>query len=113
MLEDCRRNKSIFVRISKELEGCGFISCKIKMLRFEYKKIKDTRGIQGRKEWKCFEVMDQVLGHKPATCPPTCSRGSNCPGTSGTLPEFQSKNLSRTETLISLLLSRKLCLVHE
>ena len=25
-------------------------------------------------------------------------RGSNCPGTSGTLPEFQSKNLSRTET---------------
>ena len=35
-------------------------------------------------------------------------RGSNCPGTSGTLPEFQSKNLSRTETLISLLLSRKL-----
>ena len=40
-------------------------------------------------------------------------RGSNCPGTSGTLPEFQSKNLSRTETVISLLLSRKLCLVHE
>ena len=40
-------------------------------------------------------------------------RGSNCPGTSGTLPEFQSKNLSRTETLISLLLSRKLCLAHE
>ena len=40
-------------------------------------------------------------------------RGSNCPGTSGTLPEFQSKNLSHTETLISLLLSRKLCVAHE
>ena len=40
-------------------------------------------------------------------------RGSNCPGTSRTLPEFQSKNLSRTETLISLLLSRKLGLAHE
>ena len=43
----------------------------------------------------------------------TTVRGSNCPGTSGTLPEFQSKNLSRTETLISLLLSRKFCLAHE
>ena len=41
------------------------------------------------------------------------STGSNCPGTSGTIPEFQSKNLSCTETLISLLLSWKLCLAHE
>ena len=38
----------------------------------------------------------------------TIIRGSNCLGISGTLPEFQSKYLSRTETLISLLLSRKL-----
>ena len=44
---------------------------------------------------------------------PVKNMGSNSPGTSGTLPEFQSKNLSRRERLISLLLSRKLCLAHE
>lgn len=78
MLEGSRRNKGIFVRIAKEMEKCGFkktgeqCSCKIKKLRFEYKKIKDTRGKtgRGRKEWKYFEPMDELLGHKPATQPP-------------------------------------------
>ena len=45
--------------------------------------------------------------------PGQAHKGSNCPGTSGTLPEFLCKNLSRMETLISLLLSRKLGLAHE
>ena len=47
-------------------------SGKIKKLRFDYRKIKDCRGKtgRGRKEWKFFEAMDAVLGHKPATCPP-------------------------------------------
>ena len=78
MLEGSRRNREIFIRISKEMENCGFCksgdqcSCKIKKLRFEYKKIKDTMGKtgRGRKNWKYFEAMDQVLGHKPATRPP-------------------------------------------
>ena len=78
MLEGSRRNREIFIRISKEMENCGFCksgdqcSCKIKKLRFEYKKIKDSMGKtgRGRKNWKYFEAMDQVLGHKPATCPP-------------------------------------------
>ena len=43
MLEGSRRNREIFIRISKEMENCGFCksgdqcSCKIKKLRFEYK----------------------------------------------------------------------------
>ena len=45
MLEGSRRNRDLFVRISNEMESCGFIkngeqrSCKIK-LKFEYKKKK-------------------------------------------------------------------------
>ena len=84
MLEGSRRNRNLFVRISNEMESCGFIkngeqrSCKIK-LKFEYKKrSKDARGKtgRGRKEWKYFESMDQVLGSKPATCPPTSGKSS-------------------------------------
>ena len=78
MLEGSRRNREVFIRISKKIENCGFCksgdqcSCKIKKLRFEYKKLKDAMGKtgRGRKNWKYFEAMDQVLGHKPATRPP-------------------------------------------
>ena len=53
----------------KSREQC---SSKIKKLRFEYKKIKDEKGKTGEgwKEWKYFEVIDKVLGHKPTTQPP-------------------------------------------
>ena len=68
MLEGSRRNREIFIRISKEMENCGFCksgdqcSCKIKKLRFEYKKIKDTMGKtgRGRKNWKYFEAGESL-----------------------------------------------------
>ena len=50
MLEGCRRNKDIFLRISQEMDAAGFAktgqqcSGKIKKLRFDYRKIKDCRG---------------------------------------------------------------------
>ena len=64
------------MKISQEMDASGFeitgqkYSGKIKKLKFEYRKIKYCRGKtgRGRKEWKFFEVMDAVLGHKPATC---------------------------------------------
>ena len=38
-------------------------------LNLEYRKIKDGRNKTGtgRKEWRFFDAMDDVLGHKPAT----------------------------------------------
>ena len=78
MLEGARQNKDVFLKISREMEMAGFkktadqCSSKIKKLRFEYRKIKDKNGKtgRGRNDWKFFEAMDQVLGHKPATKPP-------------------------------------------
>ena len=114
MLEGSRRNREIFIRISKEMENCGFCksgdqcSCKIKKLRFEYKKIKDTMGKtgRGRKNWKYFEAMDQVLGHKPATRPPVViesgeSSMSCDPETSAPSPtSLSSSILNETEDSI-------------
>ena len=92
MLEGCRRNKDIFVKISKEMEAAGFsktahqCSSKIKKLRFEYRKIKDKHGKtgEGRKDWRFYEAMDQVLGHKPATQPPVVvESGDMAPAAAG------------------------------
>ena len=78
MLEGSRRNKDVFLRISRSMGEAGYektgdqCSCKIKKLRLEYRKIKDKKGKTGTdyKEWKYFEVMDSALGHKAATQPP-------------------------------------------
>ena len=49
---------------------------KIRKLKLEYRKIKDSRNKTGtgRKEWKFFDAMDAVLGHKPAIEPPEHKR---------------------------------------
>ena len=78
-LEGCKRNAHIFEKIAREMAGAGFdrsgTQCrdKIKKLRAEYRKIKDKHGKTGtgRSSWKFFDDMDKILGHKPATCPPT------------------------------------------
>ena len=78
MLEGCRRNKEVFAKIAAEMQTAGYnksaeqCSGKIKMLKFEYLKIKDKHGKtgEGRKNWKFLEPLDEVLGHKPATRPP-------------------------------------------
>ena len=100
------------------MENCGFCksgdqcSCKIKKLRFEYKKIKDTMGKtdRGRKNWKYFEAMDQVLGHKPATRRPvviesgessmSCDPEPSAPSPSSLSSSGDDISRSRSETPI-------------
>ena len=61
------------------MAGAGFdrsgTQCrdKIKKLGAEYRKFKDKHGKTGtgHSSWKFFDDMDKILGHKPATCPPT------------------------------------------
>ena len=50
---------------------------KIRKLKLEYRKIKDGRKKTGtgRKEWRFFDAIDDVLGHKPATQPPVVESG--------------------------------------
>ena len=42
---------------------------KQKKLKLEYRKIKDrhSKTGEGRQEWKFFEVLNDILGDKPAT----------------------------------------------
>ena len=84
MLEGSWRSKDIFVRISQGMNEAGYnkngeqCSSKIKKLRLEYRKIKDKRGKTGTsyKDWKYFDPLDSILGHKPATQPPVVVESS-------------------------------------
>ena len=78
-LEGCKRNQDIFAKISSELSKEGYErttqQCrdKIKKLKVDYRKIKDKRNKTGEDrypEWDFFDVLDEILGHKPATAPP-------------------------------------------
>ena len=81
-LEGCKRNKLVFEKIASEMRKKGFErtfqQCreKTKKLRQEYKKIKDKlreTGQEGRQylisKFEYFEVLDKILGNKPATQP--------------------------------------------
>ena len=77
-LEGCRRNKSVYERIAKEMTEANYPrsaeQCreKAKKLKTEYRKIKDSHNVtgRGRKNWKFFEAMDEAFGHKHASEPP-------------------------------------------
>lgn len=79
-LEGCHRNKEVYQRIARKMGEEGFertfVQCreKVKKLKKEYRKLKDTLNEtgQGRNkevEWPYFELMDRILGHKPTTVP--------------------------------------------
>ena len=77
-LEGCKRNQDVYRKISSELEEAGFNrtlqQCrdKLKKLKSEYRRVKDKQQHTGQgryPEWEFFDVMDGVLGHKPATKP--------------------------------------------
>ena len=80
-LEGCHHNRDIYQRITAKLQEAGYDRTlehcheKIKKLHKEYRKIKDKnkeigQGRESQEEsWTYFEVMDAVMGHKPATCP--------------------------------------------
>ena len=77
-LEGCKRNRDVFDKISREMQKAGYSrtgqQCreKIKKLKVEYKKVKDGNKETGnnRKTCKFYEEMNQVMGQKPAICPP-------------------------------------------
>ena len=56
-------------KFEKSGEQCR---CKVKKLRQEYKKIKDSHGKTGtgRSKWKFYNGINEILGNRPATCPP-------------------------------------------
>ena len=78
MLEGCKRNKDVFLKLAKQMEAAGMdktadqCNRKINKLKYEYRKIKDNsaRSGNGRKEWKFYNAMDNVSGHRQATRPP-------------------------------------------
>ena len=75
-LEGCKQNQNIFAKISLELSKEGYErttqQCrdKIKKLKVEYRKIRIKERKQERIEWDFFDVLDEILGHKPASAPP-------------------------------------------
>ena len=86
-LEGCHRNQHIFQKMSDELAKHGYErrweKCrdKIKKLKQEYKEVVDNNTETGRKRktFRFFKEMDAVLGHRPATKPPSIvSSGKPC-----------------------------------
>ena len=76
-LDGATRNKTIYVTISKRLQENGYdrdwqqCRAKIKNLKGEYKKVKDHNGVtgNGRKSFKFYTKLDEILGHRPASAP--------------------------------------------
>ena len=102
MLEGSKRNKDVYRKISQEMEAAGFsntseqCNSKMKKLCYEYKKIKDNHGKtgKGRKDWKYYNAMDDVLGHRPATQPSITVESS--------LSDIASGTSSNTDTIDEL-----------
>ena len=79
-LEGCRRNSLVYRKIADDLGEAGYTrsleQCrdKIKKLKGEYKKVRDKRETTGEgryPEWEFFDALDNVLGPKHSTEPPT------------------------------------------
>ena len=80
-LDGATRNKSIFLNISRKLKDNGYerdwqqCRAKIKNLKGDYKKVKDHNGVtgNGRKTFKFYDKLDEILGHRPSSVPhPSC-----------------------------------------
>lgn len=77
-LEGSKRNKHVYEKLGTQMCKAGYnktgeqCRCKVKKLRQEYKKNKDNNGLtgRGRGKWRFFDALDEVLGNRPATCPP-------------------------------------------
>ena len=79
-LEGCRRNSLVYRKIADDLCEAGYSrsleQCrdKIKKLKGEYKKVHDKRETTGEgryPEWEFVDALDNVLGPKHSTEPPT------------------------------------------
>ena len=73
-LEGTRRNQAVYEKVSRGLREhrierfANQCQGKIKKLKGTYNKAKDNNGStgKGRAVWKFFDIMDRVLGHRPA-----------------------------------------------
>ena len=76
-LEGAKWNKHVFEKLAKELQKMSSnktadqCRTKMKKLKSEYRKIVDKHSQtgQGRTNWKYFDAMDVILGHRPTTRP--------------------------------------------
>ena len=76
-LKGSMRTKDVYKKIAKEIDDGGYsrdweqCKAKIKNLKTDYRSAKDNNGKTGggRKTFKFFKEMDEVLGHRPASKP--------------------------------------------
>ena len=76
-LDSCVHKRPVFEKMAKCLAEQGFerthkqINEKIKQLKKKYKQIKDANNVSGsgRKTWKFFNVVDEILGDRPISTP--------------------------------------------
>ncbi|KAK9952770.1 hypothetical protein ABG768_018577 [Culter alburnus] len=73
-LDGMVRNEKVFQYVSERMAEEGFqrtpeqCRVKCKKLRSEYRKVKDHNSRSGvnRKNWKWFDMLDAIYGHRPA-----------------------------------------------
>ena len=103
-LEGCRRNSLVYRKIADDLGEAGYTrsleQCrdKIKKLKGEYKKVHDKRETtrEGRyPKWEFFDALDNVLGPKHSTEPPTVVESLQRIG-----PDDESQHLSGQTTVL-------------
>ncbi|XP_034058961.1 zinc finger and SCAN domain-containing protein 29-like [Gymnodraco acuticeps] len=73
-LDGTTRNVKVFQDVSAQMSERGlsrnFLQCreKLKKMKSEYRQVKDNNNTSGagRKQWKWFDLLDQIYGHRPA-----------------------------------------------
>ena len=86
-LDGAKRNKPIFVTVSKRMLEQGYnrdwqqCRAKIKNLKGDYRAMKDhNNGTgRGRKTCKFFRELDEILGCRPASVPPVLLESCTTP----------------------------------
>ena len=74
-LDGTTRNIKVFQEVSTQMSTSGYsrtvVQCreKLKKMKSEYRLVKDNNNTSGasRKNWKWFELMDTIYGHRPAS----------------------------------------------
>ena len=102
-LEGCQRNSLVYRKIANDLGEASYTrsleQCrdKIKKLRGEYKKVHGKREMTGEgqyPEWEFFDALDNILGPKHSTEPPTLVKSLQRIG-----PDDESQDLSGWTTV--------------
>ena len=73
-LDGTTRNIKVFQEVSTQMSTSGYSRTvvqyreKLKKMKSEYRQVKDNNNTSGagRKQWKWFDLLDQMYGHRPA-----------------------------------------------